>query len=105
MAVYRHDCATGRILKSHNPKGRWKWRYNFQIDHKRYTGVCHGAQTKAQAEDIEAEMKRRVVFGTYGRPDAATTFETYARGPFMQWGKAHKPSWGWYALYIGILCE
>src|SRR6266542_3556742 len=105
MPVYRYDCTTGRILKSHNPKGRWKWRYNFTIEGKRYSGVCHGAQTKKQAEDIEAEMKRRVVFGTYGKPDGATTFENYARGPFMRWSKAHKRTWTWDELHVEILCE
>jgi len=105
MPVYRYDCGTGKILKSHNPKGHWKWRYNFTIDGQRYTGICHGAQTKKQAEDIEAEMKRRVVFGTYGKPDAATTFETYAKERYMRWSKAHKKTWRLDELCIDVFCE
>src|SRR5262245_52477754 len=105
MPVYRYDSTTGKIIKSRRPKGRWKWRYNFTIEGKRYTGICHGARTKEQAEEIHDEMKRRVSLGIYGKPDGATTFEEYARGPYLRWAKQDKGTWQWDAFQIEIVCQ
>jgi integrase len=104
MAVYRYSSTTGKILKSQRPAGRWKWRYKFQINGQRYSGICHGAQTKKQAEEIEAEMQRLVMLGTYGKqaakPANVPTLVEYGRGPYLRWAKTSKRTWRWDELQI-----
>src|SRR5215470_2531532 len=64
-----------RLINRLSRDGKGYWQYNFQINKARYKGRCQGCLTRRQAIEYEAEMRRRVIYGTYGRPDSSTTFE------------------------------
>lgn len=63
------------------------------IKRSRYRGTIAGAQTKQEAKDAEAAVRREVFEGTYGKPKGDGSFIEYAEQVFLPWSESNKRSW------------
>lgn len=63
------------------------WYYEFKIKGTRYKKAIPSAQYKAEAEQAEAEAKRQVHQGIYGRPTGDQIFIKFAETVWMRWAE------------------
>ena len=55
-----------------------RWHFDFMIKRTRYRGTIAESQTKHEAKDAEAAIRREVFEGTYGKPKGDDIFAEYA---------------------------
>ncbi|MFL6332060.1 MAG: tyrosine-type recombinase/integrase [Pyrinomonadaceae bacterium] len=67
-----------------------RWMYDFMIRRVRYKGSIPEARTKQEALDVEAQMRRAVYEGRYGRQAANTSFERFVREVFIPYARANR---------------
>jgi integrase len=67
-----------------------RWMYDFMIRRVRYKGSIPEARTKQEALDVEAQMRRAVYEGRYGRQAANTSFESFVREVFVPYARANR---------------
>jgi len=80
-----------------------RWHYDFQIKRVRYRGSIPEARTKAEALVAEAQKRREVFEGTYGKPRGEAAFDHYAESVFLPWSKLNKRSWQTDAFHVAVL--
>jgi len=91
MGVYMRDPQTGRKCKK-GQKG--VWYYYFTIKGRRYRSSIPEAQNKSQALAVEANARKAVFEGTYGRKESGrASFTEFILGEYMTWAKEKKKSW------------
>jgi integrase len=61
------------------------WYYEFKVKKTRYKKALPTAHFKAEAEQAEAEAKRAVYFGTYGKPTGDRVFIEFAETVWLRW--------------------
>jgi integrase len=67
-----------------------RWMYDFMIRRVRYKGSIPEARTKQDALDVEAQVRRAVYEGRYGRQAANSSFESFVREVFIPYAKANR---------------
>lgn len=70
-----------------------RWHFDFMIKRTRYRGTIAEAQTKQEARDAEAAVRREIFEGSYGKPKGDGSFIEYAEQVFLPWSKSNKRSW------------
>lgn len=65
------------------------WYYEFKINSERYKKAIPAAASKADALQAEAEAKRQVFLGTYGKATGACRFSDFAKAEFFTWADEH----------------
>ncbi len=70
-----------------------RWHYDFMIRRVRYKGSIPEAQNKQEALHVEAEMRRAVYEGRYGRHLTNTTLEKFIKEVFLPYAKANRKKW------------
>lgn len=70
-----------------------RWHFDLMIRRFRYRGTIPEAQTKQDAKDAEAAIRREIFEGTYGKPKGDGLFIEYAEDHFLPWAKTNKRSW------------
>lgn len=69
-----------------------RWYFDFTIRRRRYREAIPEARTKAQAEQVEVEMKQAVYDGKYGKLKGQITLEKFANEIYLTWAKENKRS-------------
>jgi integrase len=64
-----------------------RWYYEFKIKGTRYKKSIPAAQSKADAQQAEAEAKRQVFQGTYGKPVGDAVFIKFAETVWLRWAE------------------
>jgi integrase len=80
-----------------------RWHYDFMIRRIRYRGSVPEARTKQEALVAEAQKRREVFEGNYGRPRGEGSFDHYAVTVFLPWSKLNKRSWQTDAFHVTVL--
>lgn len=69
------------------------WAVDFQIRNIRYRESIPEAQTKREALDVEAKMRRSVYEGRYGRQAGNMPFEKFVSEYFIPYAKINRKRW------------
>jgi integrase len=71
-----------------------RWMYDFMIRRVRYKGTIPEARTKQEALDVEAQMRRAVYEGRYGRQASSTLFEDFVEEAFLPYARTNRKRHG-----------
>lgn len=69
------------------------WHYDLQIKGVRYRSAIPEAQTKREALDVEAEMRRAIYEGRYGKQAGNMPFEKFVKDFFLPYAKINRKRW------------
>ena len=68
------------------------WYYDFQIGKNRYRGRIPEAQNRTEALDAEADVRRIVYRGAYGKQMGSDLFTEYCEKIYLPWARENKRS-------------
>lgn len=84
-------------------KKRDTWQYDFMVRGVRFKGRIPEARTRAQAVQVETQMRQAVFDGRYGRQAGTESFEKFTKDIFLKWARDNKRSWKTDELYAETL--
>lgn len=70
-----------------------RYYYDFMIRRVRYVESIPEAQTKQEALKVEADARRAVYEGRYGRQMRSMTFELFVKDIFMSYARTNRKRW------------
>jgi integrase len=82
-----------------------RWYYDFMIRRVRYKASIPEAQTKQDALQAEAEARRAVYEGRYGKHAASSGFEKFVRETFIPYCKTNRKRWAEEERHALRFCE
>jgi len=69
------------------------WTVEFMIRGQRVKRALPEARTKAQAQQVETQLRQEVFDGKYGRAAGTHDFAEFVQKVYLPWAKAEKRSW------------
>lgn len=86
-------------------KRKGKWEVRFTVNGVKYYRQVPEAANKAQAVIAEANMRKEVYEGNYGKELGAADFVTYCRETYLPHLKGHAKTHENIAYKVGVLCR
>jgi integrase len=81
------------------------WYYDFMIKGVRYREAIPEARVKWQAQQAEAQARRDVFQGKYGKPTGERQLAEFVKNEYLAWSKDNKLSWRSDESYIKAICD
>lgn len=91
MAVWKRY--NGKRVKGEGPKGKGTWIVEFRLRGHYIKEAIPEARTKAEAEQVQTQIKRAIFDDKYNRAAGNKDFAEFVDEVFVPWAKASKRSW------------
>ena len=82
-----------------------RWMYDFMVRRVRYKGSIPGARSQQEASDVEAQMRRAVYEGRYGRQARSILFENFVEEAFLPYARTNRKRHGQDARVVRTFVE
>ncbi len=91
MAVWKRY--NGKRVKGEGPKGKGTWIVELRLRGHYIKEAIPEARTKAEAEQVQTQIKRAIFDDKYNRAAGNKDFAEFVDEVFVPWAKASKRSW------------